>query len=247
MQRTINHTGRRKLQRNEVTLKLTERSNEAPVFDIEFELNRDNLPDEAAIYLEAYNGSTQQRFECGSVGDIQIPEDRALDQLDLTGKPLFRVRIVDESSHIGRLLASAQALRAESEDEEQRASLMTLASRPLGQQTWRVNIREADKPELVINSAIPDAIGQLKENVVFQALILPAAFRQVLMFYLWDDEFEEGTPQTQWLALAEHFAGEKPHSKDTAELCEWVDRVVDRFSEQFKLRENLNLKLEGSA
>ena len=245
MQRTINHTGRRKLERSEVGIKLTEKPGEAPSFDAEFSLKNDNLPSDAAVYLEAYSSNTLQRFDCGTVAEITEPVDRTLDKIDLTAKTLFRVRIVDESAHIGRLVASVQGLKAEGDDEpEDRASLMTLASRPLGQQTWRINISEADKPELVINSSIPNSMGQLKDNPLFQALILPAAFKQVLLFYVWDGQFEDGTPQAQWLALGEHFAGEKPHTDDPSELNGWVDTVVDRFSEKFELCEMVNLKLE---
>lgn len=245
MQRTINHTGRRKLARSEVGIKLIEQPRNPPSFEAEFSLNATNLPADAAIYLEAYSGNTLQRFEYGTVGDITEPADRTLEKIDLTASLLFRVRIVDESAHIGRLVASAERLKAEGDDDsEDRASLMTLASRPLGQQTWRVNIPDAHKPELVINSSIPNAIGQLKDNPLFKSLILPAAFKQILLFYVWDAQFEDGTPQAQWLALAEHFAGEKPHTEDPSELNAWVDTVVERFSEKFELCEMVKLKLE---
>jgi hypothetical protein len=122
---------------------------------------------------------------------------------------------------------------------------MVLASRPLGQETWRVNIPENEKPELVINSAIPDAIGQLKGNAVFRALVLPAAFRQVLLFYAWDDQSEDGSAQKRWLEFGELFAGERPRSADPAELSGWVDTAVERFSERFRLCEMLCLSMEG--
>ena len=245
MQRTINHTGRRKLARSEVSIKLIENPGEAPSFDADFSLNTKNLSPDAAIYVEAYSGNTLQRFEYGTVGAVAQPADRTLKKIDLTAKTQFRVRIVDESSHIGRLVASLQDLKAEGDDD--RASLMTLASRPLGQETWRVNILEADKPELVINSSIPNSMGQLKDNPLFQALILPAAFKQVLLFYVWDGQFEDETPQAQWLALGEHFAGEKPHTEDPSELNAWVDLVIERFSEKFELCEMIKLKLEEAA
>ena len=245
MQRTINHTGRRKLERSELSITLNEKPGSAPDFDVEFALNADNLPDDAQIYVEAYSSNTLQRFDYGTVASPAPPVNRKLDQLDLNGSTLFRVRVVDESGHIGRLVASAQGIRAESEDDtSDHASLMVLASRPLGQQTWRVNIAEGEKPELVINSAIPDAMGQLKGNPIFRALILPAAFRQVLLFYVWDDQFDEGSPQERWLGFGEMFAGERPHTGDPAEFAAWVDTAVERFSERFRLCEMISLKME---
>ena len=249
MQRTINHTGRRKIEVKELQINMQEKETGVPVFDVDFSLNRQNLPDSASIYIEAYQRNTLQRFSFGTVGEIQKPENRELDLLDLTSPTLFRIRIVDETEHIGRLIASAQRLKPEGEnDEDQRSSLLVVRSRPLGQQTWKIEFDTGSKPELCINSRIPDAIGQLKSNPQFQSLILPGAFRQVLMFFLWneDDEVEGGAAE-QWMSFAEHIAYERPQGNDPLELTNWVDDVVERFSEAFELCDILLHKLEDEA
>ena len=185
MQRTINHTGRRKIEAKEIHINIQDQENGAPVFDVDFSLNREKLPDSASIYIEAYQRNTLQRFNFGTVGNIRKPENRELDQIDLTSPTLFRIRIVDEAEHLGRLIASAERLKPKDEsDEEQRSSLLVVRSRHLGQQTWKIEFDTGGKPELCINRRIPDAIGQLKSNPQFQSLILPGAFRQVLTFFL---------------------------------------------------------------
>jgi hypothetical protein len=245
MQRTINHTGRRKLERSEVSVQLFERPGQPPEFEAEFTFKKEGLPLDGSVYVEAYSRNTLQRFHFGTVNDIQKPASCVLDKIDLSGKTLFRVRVVDETASLGRLAAGVQGLSPQSDDEAiQPASLIILATRPLGQQTWKVNIPEIGKPELVINNAIPDALNKLRSSPIFQSLILPAALKQILMFYLWEDELDDESVRLQWLAFAEHLAGEKPHSEDPAELAAWVDDVVERFSERFKLCERLNLKLE---
>lgn len=249
MQRTINHTGRRKIEVKELQINMLEQSNGVPAFDVDFSLNRDKLPVDASIYIEAYQRNTLQRFRFGTVGEIQKPENRELDQLDLTSPALFRIRIVDETEHLGRLIASAERLKPEGDnDEDKRSSLLVVKSRDLGQQTWKIEFETGGKPELCINRRIPNAIGQLKSNPLFQALILPGAFRQVLMFFLWnDDDEDEGGVAEEWMTFAEHIAYERPGGKDPLQLTAWVDDVVARFSEAFELCDILVHKLEDGA
>lgn len=249
MQRTINHTGRRKIEVKELQINMVEQEGGVPAFDVDFSLNRKKLPDNASIYIEAYQRNTLQRFSFGTVAEIQKPEKRELDQLDLTSPTLFRIRIVDETEHLGRLIASAERLKPEGEnDDDQRTSLLVVRSRPLGQQTWKVDFDTSGKPELCINNRIPDAIGQIKNNPQFQSLILPGAFRQVLMFFLWNnDDEDEGGVAEKWMTFAEHIAYERPQGNDPLELTGWVDDVVERFSEAFELCDILLHKLENEA
>ena len=248
MQRTINHTGRRKIEVKELQINMQEQDNGVPVFDVDFSLNRDKLPDNASIYIEAYQRNTLQRFHFGTVGEIHKPENRELDQLDLSSPALFRIRIVDETEHLGRLIASAERLKPEGDDDEdQRSSLFALRSTPLGQQTWRIEFNTGGKPQLCINNRIPDAIGQIKNNPQFQSLIFPAALREALMFFLWNEDEEEGGVAEQWITFAEHMAGEKPQDNDPLQLTNWIDDVVERFSERFDLCDILLHKLEDNA
>lgn len=247
MQRTINHTGRRKIEVKELQINMIEQENGVPAFDVDFSLNRENLPDDASIYIEAYQRNTLQRFSFGTVAAIQKPESRELDQLDLSSPTLFRIRIVDETEHLGRLIASAERLKPEGDsDEDKRSSLLVVRSRPLNQQTWKIEFDTGGKPELCINSRIPDAIGQLKNNPLFQSLILPGAFREVLMFFLWnEDDEEEGSIAQEWITFAEHIGDERPLGKDPKQLIDWIDDVVARFSESFELCDILLRQLEG--
>ena len=201
MQASINHTGRRKILASEIQIRMQSQENDAPIFDVDFSLNREKLPNDATIYIEAYQRNTLQRFHFGTVGQINKPENRKLDQLDLSSPALFRIRIVDENDHHGRLIASAEKLKPEG-DDDLKASLLAVRSRPLGQQTWKIDMETGDKPELTINSRIPDAIGQIKNNPQFQSLILPSAFRQVLMYFLWNDDDEDNGIAEEWLRFA---------------------------------------------
>lgn len=246
MLRTINYTGRRRLERKEVQVRLKEFDSGPPEFDVDFSLDTTRLPDDAKIYVEASYINTLQRFSYGTVAEIKRPEPRKLNQLDLSGLIQFRVLIVDESAHLAQIVAQADNLRALGDDaEEQKSSLVVLKSRPLGQQTWRVEVPSEGKPELYLNSRIPFVIDRVKTVPLFQALILPAALREVLMFYLWDDEFEDGSVAQQWLKFGEYLAYEKPGTDaDASDLVAWVNEVSARFSERFDMCDLLLHRIE---
>lgn len=246
MQKTINHTGRRRIELSEIRINIDTQPDGVPEFSVDFRLNKKGLPDDARIYIEAYRNNTLQRFSFGQVGRITYPENTRLEQLDLSGPVLFRALIVDEREHIGRLIAKAEALRPEGDnDEDNKASLLTVRSRPLGQVTWRIEFETGGKPQLCINSRIPNAVEQIKSNPLFQALVLPAALRHVLLHYLWNDD-EDNQQADGWLRFAEHIATERPSEKDPLALNSWVEDVVDSFSKQFGLCDLLTNSMEGN-
>lgn len=246
MQRSINFTGRRKILRDEIQMKMLDTEDSIPSFDVTFSLNKGNLPDDATIYIEAYKNNTNQRFHFGTVGHTIKPENCKLNRIDLSAPTLFRIMIVDETGQHGRLIASADQIRPESDDEIQKNSLLPVKSTQLDQLTWKVEIEPGNKPVLCINRRIPDALGQLAHNPQFQSLIFPAALRQILIFYLWNDNDEDDPFSADWMRFAEHILCERPHENDPLTLMTWVDDVVSEFSNAFKLTEMLLFKIEES-
>ncbi len=245
MQKTINHTGRRRIELSELRITLNTAADGVPEFSVDFSLNKKGLPDGARIYIEAYHKNTLQRFSFGQVDRISTPESTRLDQLDLSGPVLFRALVVDESEHVGRLIAKAESLRPEGDKEQDsKASLLTVRSGPLGQVTWRIDFETGGKPQLCINSKIPNAVDQIKGNPMFQSLVLPAALRQVLLHYLWDDD-EDNKEADDWLRFAEDIALERPAEKDPLTLTNWVEDVVEIFSKRFELCDLLITAMEG--
>jgi hypothetical protein len=229
-----------------VQIHLRDYGDQPPDFEVCFSLNASEYPDDAAVYVEAYHRNTLQRFAFGTVRKIHPPKSTILDELDLSGPVLFRVRVVDQGENAGRLVAGASGLRPEGDsDEEQRSSLIVVRAMPMDEQVWKMNFVDGSKPELIVNSRIPDAIGQIKTNHVFQALVLPAALRETLTYYLWNEDEDEGSIQAQWIEFAQKLAGNRPKDPDPAGMLEWVDEAVEGFSKQFKLCELLVLRMEG--
>ena len=245
----INHTGRKNLKRSEVQIRIDDPLVIPSSFTVEFNLDKKDLPANADIYIEAYHRNTLQRYDFGTVANPITPESTVLDQIDLSGPTLFRVKIVDHSEHASRLLALADRLMpSDDNEEEQKASLMIFRTTPeLGQLTWKMSYNEANKPVLCINSKIPQGKDQLLHNPFFQSLIIPAAFREVLMYIIWekDDngEADEESWQKQWEDFANDVAPyEMPNEID--QLYGWIDDVVSTFSENHSFCEHLIKRME---
>lgn len=248
MQRTFNYTGRARIDRSEVQIRLDNVDGEVPLIDADFNFRERGLPKDSKIYVEAYHRNTLKRFDFGTLDSMVKPADRRLDGIDHSGPTLFRVRVVDESEEIGKVLASAEKLRAHGEDDdENRTSLLTLRTRPLAQQTWKLEFETGGKPELVINSNVPGAIERLRSDVLFKTLILPAALREILMFYIWSESDDDDPVVEQWMMFAETIAMKRPAEKTYDVQLEWIEDVVDRFSERFELCDQLVSEMEATS
>ena len=250
MLRTINYTGRAKITRDEVEITLNDEPGLEPSFDAEFKF-LERFPDDSAIYVEAYYKETLQRFSFGTVGNVTRPTDRVLSAVDLTGTTLFRVRVVDESGQIGRLLGAAEALRPEGGyDDDNSESLMTLKTGPLESLPWKVEAQhDGSKPCLVINNRIPDALNRAKSDPGFYSLILPGALQQVLYQFLLneldDEDIEANEQRSRWIDMATRLESEPPETTDFDELSSWVERVVEAFCKREDMTSALVNHLEG--
>lgn len=249
--RTINHTGRRNIKRSEVEIELADAGLGVPKFAANFRFEEKKpLPVDARLYIEAYHKNTSQRFDFGTAGAPASPESTALTEIDLSGPTLFRIKVVDEGGHVGRLIASAEGLQAKGDDsEEDRKSLMRVKTTDLGSQTWKLEFDNNVMPALCLNNRIPSAKEQLFQNPYFQGLVLPAVMREVLMFVFWniESEADEDSWQKAWLDFANHLAPVDPPDADEADpvqLLDWVDATVAKFSEEWNLCDLLLRKME---
>ncbi|MFQ3246618.1 MAG: hypothetical protein ACI9SP_003271 [Arenicella sp.] len=240
MQRTFNYTGRKRIEQTEALFSFSG-PEDLPSFNVEFKINEHDFPLESSLYVEAYYKETRQRYDFGKISKIVPPADRSLTKVDLSGSTLFRVLIVDESESQGLLLASGSSFRADgdSNEEKDRSSILTVVKKPMGQLTWRVDFDTGGPPELCLNTNIPNVIDKMRTDPHFQALVLPAALRQVLMYFLWNEDDLDNEAVGKWMVFAEYFGEEKPESTDPSTLMDWVDNVVSEFSMKFTLCDRL--------
>lgn len=248
MQRTFNYTERKRIKREHVQFEILE-SGPVPAFTVLLKLPVEEYPEDASIFIDAYCKETRQRFNFGTVKRIEPPESCALDQIDLSAPTQFKVSVVDESDRHGRIVASGEGFKpVGDEDNENKSSLLPVSSRPMGESVWEVDLDSGGKPVLCINNRIPDCISKIKSDPLFQALILPAAMREVLLRYLWGEEnFEQDASFKHWMNFAEFMAGKRPESDEESALARWVDEAVEEFSKRFRMCELLCASLDKEA
>lgn len=199
MKRTLNFTGRKALGREHVSLRLIRPDTGPPSFTASFSgLSELGLPPTAAIRVLPYAGSSNMRFDFGTVGLPLSPEDTALVDLDAGASVLFDVRIIDESDAVGRILASARQLRPGSDDDDaDRKSLLPVETAELGELLWKLDAPDGAAPRLQLNSRMPGAIGRLRTDPLMQGCILPVAIG-ILVDRVLDPESAD-TEDLEWV------------------------------------------------
>lgn len=234
MKRRINFTGRKKIAADDIHIQLQEMpANEFPTFSADISLPA-GLPDTARIYVEPYHRSSSMRFDFGTVGARNKPTDLRLTELDRSQDVLFRVKVVDESGEVGKIIAAASRIRpSDSAGEQAKKALLPLVSTDLGEDVWRVQV--GGPPSLQINNRIPGLRDRLMTDSVLQGAVYPHALRAVLLDVLGSDEYDDDMKWVQdWKTFASGLRGEElPEAlgddEDRSELTELVDDLVYRF------------------
>lgn len=227
MRSRINSTGRRKIPREKAVIV----PGDAGRFEVQLDLGALELPPAGRIVVEAHRQSITERFLFGTVEEIGPEAPTVLRQLQLEDAQ-FRIKIIDPAA--GRLLARVDRLRADGGAGGGRRELLVVRVRDLGPEPWRTELQPPDEPCLVLNERIPGAASRITTDPVFQSLVLPAAFRQVLHL-LWAAgeliEPEEDTPASRWLLFAELLTGEDlPDWENRDLVLDWINRACAAFA-----------------
>jgi hypothetical protein len=237
MIRRFNYTGREKIKREDVAIRLfgTEL---VRTFDAGFSLRDYELPQEAKVYVEAYEKAAFMRFDFGTVGSISPPPEAERKLLEFEGSDAirFRVKVVDTQQHVSQLLAEADGILpfVVEESEMDRRSLLPVKSADLGQEVWAIDFPESTQglPILLINNQVKDRTA-LVRSPLFMSLVLPVVLREVLTrILLYEDHRDVGDDdwKSQWLSFSQRLlptAGEPPEDKEGA--IEWIEGVVKEF------------------
>ena len=253
MKRRLNYTNRRNLTAEHVKIALENQpGNLALRFTASFSFPTAwKLNPEAKVYIEAYVASTSMRFPFGTVKEIAHPVDTTLRELD-AGNILFRVKIVDESGEIGKLLASAEEIRPsgqEGEESEGVRSFFPLVMANLGQAIWKVEITKSDRPRLLLNNQIPGLRERLLGDPLIQGAILPFAMQYVLDKTLLSAEFDDADWAADWKEFVESLCGNVFPSDDEEldedDVAPIVETAVAAFIDAKRFAENAKINSAG--
>ena len=238
MIRRLNYTGRHRIKRSCVTIRLRTEGNGSRSFDAHIDLSDMSLPEDAQVFVEAYHASSYMRFTFGTVGQMIPPDDRRLTDIMANCRPRFRVKVVDRRQALGRILAVADKLVPLREEDEaaERGNLLPVEYRDLGAQIWRLDL--TDSPILELNNRVDGIADVARSDGQFLALVYPEALRQILLRVVLSDregitdpDMDPDDWRCQWL----RFAGSLPGvaapvpGLDDDELRDWVDDAVSAF------------------
>ncbi|MDZ8118204.1 hypothetical protein [Pontiella agarivorans] len=262
MIRKFNYTDRIKIKRTDLRVSVTYIGGIPHLdADITIDTYKDDLPHDAAIYVEAYHRTKYNRFSYGTVSNILPPDNRALDAFtpaDLQDIR-FRVKIVDESAMHGKILALAEGVSAISEEERtaNRMSLIGVNEEDLGNRIWELDLEASDMPWLKVNSKIPNVQTLLRSDDMFFCAVYPEIVRQILSYILiyceedytlQDPDPNDETPdwQYRWLLYGKTLCNEKWPRKDLNEelSIEWIEKSVDGFCRNQRIMQRISGLLE---
>jgi len=239
MMRRLNYTGRRRIPRARVTVRLVPAPDGVWSFDADFDLSGYDFPAESRVYVEAYNATSYMRFAFGTVGTRAAPVNRRLSEITPSPLPKFRLKVVDNRERHGLLLAVADRLlplRPE-EDETHKQSLLPVDFRDLGDRIWRLDL--SDWPVLELNRRIAELGEAARSADSFLALVYPEVVRRILHAALIeedqpDPEFDESDWTSLWLRYAATLPGvqappEGVGEDATARKEQWIEEAVQAF------------------
>ena len=239
MIRRFNYTGRKKIPRSRVRIRIAG-DGEDLSFDAVVDLEGMGLPREASVFVEAYYRSFYRRFDFGTVGNRRVPGDRRLEGFPVR-KPLFRVKVVlVEKDGPARILAAAdKVVPEESEKEEEpRQSLLPVDYEDLGDRIWALDL-DSDWPRLKLNKNVEGIREEARSGPEFAALVYPEVFRAVLEKALeegcFDPEGEDEDWGTLWLRFACRGLGcSLPPEGGEGEWRDWLEDAVNAFCARVK-------------
>jgi hypothetical protein len=258
MKRTINHTNRTKILREDAVISLRMADHGKFGLDAVLNLSGYDFPVDASVFVEAYRRTVWMRFPWGTVGDCKPQGSLMLTDFDTPDEVQFRVKVV-ASGKRGLLLGEAEGLSPASlaNDRSDRTPLLPVKPQNLGDEIWRLEF-EDDRVRLLINSGVEDVVA-VAHSPMFRSLVYPAALRTILDEALCRRELEdqslpvdpeEGSWQWRWVRFGMQVNGISPltdpfEMDDENERTDWIDDVVGAFCRQLKAKDLFALAVSG--
>ena len=260
MIRKFNYTDRKKIPLDYINITLRNESKQA-FFDAEIKpLDSLDIQDDAILVLEVFDRGSYQRFDFGTVEFPTPPKayESFLSEIQEVDAVSFRLRAIDKSESIGKIVASTISIRvwAEEVSEARKRSLLPVKRGPIGDAVWLVNFDVPDdgEPELIVNQRFDEiAIREiLRTDAYFTSLIYPAVLNEILTeaIIVRGIKMEEDSDgwERKWLKFVYAFSEVPPLPEGANHNCcrEWINEIVSQFSYQQSMLKNLLSKLRES-
>jgi len=245
MIRKFNYTGRNKINHSDLEIRLVNDDDGKRSFDITFDIVKYKFPENAVLYVEPYHNHSSMRFNFGNINNITPPTDRNIDDIPQSDIVLFRVKVVDETSERGKILARADSIRPDNDSDFENGKKTSILwvdyNKDLGQEIWRVTFGNK-MPTLEINKRIENSRELIKYNKAFFALVYPSAVREVLLKLAFDgSEFDESGDgwESIWVKFIKQqlffqYFPDKENSNEE-QMMEWLEDVHSEFCRKFSI------------
>jgi hypothetical protein len=259
--RTLNYTGRQRLRHADVNLTVKSGSDGkecTAAVDFSDIKQRVDLPDEASVVLEAFNGNSIKfaRFDLGTVAEPRFGDVHRLNQFSPDEVISFRLKVVRAT---GVIIALADGIKLVASEEGQNHSLLPVSVEPLDGQVYRVDFPEGEQPTLVLNeildSATEQGIKAFARSAMFVSLVFPAVVKEILTRILFvdgsfeHDDREEGGAEwvVKWIRFARALNPEPIPSADDGEreMMAWIEAVVSEFGRRQNVVQRCEQALTG--
>lgn len=239
----FNYTGRKKVLRDDIKIRLQGDFKEKPIVDVALDLGGYDFPPEGDVYLEPQWKTRFMRLPLGRVSNNLRINGVRLDDFDDAEGLDFRIKIVDEGE--GLLLGIAENVKPYNKDDEldqNQQSILPVASVDLSGDGvfWRIKY-EGQQAVLQIERELGSR-EQVVRSLFFRGFILPAAMRQILVTVVtedWDEELSDPEElSTRWLLFAHQIGAGLP-DKNAEDKEEWIDAAVRILATRIGVRQQI--------
>ncbi len=243
MKRTFNYTGRKKIERRDVSITLRE-DRGALVFDADLRLSGYKFPRIAEVWLEAHRQNVWMQFAWGTISALRQPTDRKLTEFEVADGILFRVRVVQpQGNEHHKLLGEADGLHfvKAGEASDRQRPLLRADPDTLDHLLWKLDM-ESDPPRLLVNKDAKPSYNEVARSPQFISLVYPEVLRRLLTEALiekeWTEDDDEGGWTSDWMRFARNLGTPwpPPPPDSEPECVGWVEEAVAAFALRNQLR-----------
>lgn len=256
MKKRLNFTGRRKLASEHIEIRIEKPQGQRYAsFAAKFDpAMTKGLDENARIYVEPYAVSSSMRFDFGTVAAPKTPVDTLLSELDREDSFLFRIKVVDKSGTVGRILADANGIRPKESNDDgiAKKSLFPVHWIDLDERVWRVEYDQSSGPVLQLSTKIPDLPTKIKHDPLIQGCIFPQALREVVRILIDPDaSFDDDAEWVKnWREFVLNLMGtdisEDPFNDDQ-DRSNFVDDAMKTYANQYTFASLAKKKEEAQA
>lgn len=259
MKRRFNYTGRKKIKRENIKLKINTGPSSIKSISANVNIDQKSFPPETKVYLDAYHKFERKRFDFGSVKELKIPYALQINDLSFVENLRFRLLLVDKNVTNGKILAHSDSITIDESADIK--PILPVKFDDIGNVLWQLRFTgEIGGPVLFVNEKIPNIETIVKTDVLFFNYVFPQAIKEIMYYMVFVDGVDDIKDPSidwhkDWLLFFRKFLPNEPFPETLQPLDEnfnredvikFFDEVVLEFSSHHSVKwEEIIKKFEG--